>query len=129
MENNDILKTNGTKAFAGVLIIIAMIGATAAIVKPIQQQIEAVSERISQHISQNNHPWGVIAEIAEIKQKFIEVETQFNGLRNVIQTEDIRNRTRITNLERLGIKYTEESLATIAILEEKIKQLEKKIND
>ncbi len=122
MTNNNM--SNGMKTFSGILVIVAVIAATAAIVRPIQQQIESVSIQLRNHTNQNNHPWGVIAEIAEIRQRFIEVETQFRGMRDVIEARHNRNSARIEKLERLGIKYTEESLEMIAILKEKIRQLE-----
>lgn len=124
-----INKNNGMKTFVSISIIVAMVGITAAIVRPIQQQIEAVSDRLHDHTSQNNHPWGAIAEIAEIKQKFVEIETQFDGMREVIDTESVRNTARIEKLERLGILYTEETLKAIAVLEEKMRRLEIDHND
>ena len=87
---NTINNSCVAKAFAGILVIAAAVGAMASIVRPINQQLETLQYDFRQHCMENNHPWGVTAEIATLREKFVEVETQFKGLDKTVATLDRR---------------------------------------
>lgn len=97
----------GLKALGAVLTILAVITGIAAIVRPMQQrndnlekQIDSLKNDLRDHAKLNNHPWGVVAEIAEMREKFTEVETQFKGSRERDELLTIRHEDRLTKLEQ-----------------------------
>ena len=71
--------TNGTKAFGGVIAVVALITGVMAIVRPMQQSIDNMKADFVRHLTLPAHP-EAIAGLAAIREKFIEVETQFKNL-------------------------------------------------
>ena len=106
-ENRNSL--GAAKAFGVLLTVAVMIGAMAAIVRPMQQQLSTLEYDLRQHCAENNHPWGVTAEIATLREKFVEVETQFKGLDRTVATLDRRLQIEL----RLEIKTLKEQLRWI----------------
>lgn len=97
---------SGLKAFGVIATLAVLISGMAAIVRPIQQQMEGlqalivgVNTELRSHSKENNHPWGVLAEIATLRQRFVEVETQFRGLREISDLKSTVNKTQIAKLE------------------------------
>jgi len=79
-QNTTSNRTGAATAISVILAIVAITGGMAAIVRPLQQQIQDLHIQLREHRAENNHPWGVVAEVAELRQKFAEVETQFDNL-------------------------------------------------
>jgi len=124
---NKTVTNNTARPIAIMLTIIALLAGMAAIIRPLQQQIHALSAELRNHINQNNHPWGVIAEVAELRQKFVEVETQFNGVRDVIEMVNAREDARIEKLEEWQRWWRRNVPTMDATQNEKLSQLEEKI--
>jgi len=78
-ENGKLKNGNGTKAFGGVIAIVALITGVMAIVRPMQQSIDAQKADLLRHQVLPSHP-EALEDLAQIREKFVEVETQFKNL-------------------------------------------------
>jgi preprotein translocase subunit YajC len=85
---------NGSKAFAGILAILAVVAGIYAVTKPTSQRIDtveamngAVAKDLEKHEAVLGHP-GMVAQLAAITEKFVEIETQFDAARH--QIDDLR---------------------------------------
>jgi len=89
--------TNNTapKALAGVVAIVAVIAGVYAMVEPMGQRIDFTTVQITRLenslqrsvIADTNHQRLTDTNLAELREKFKEVETQFQGLREVLAIE------------------------------------------
>ena len=75
-----------SKVVAGILALMALIGGVAAIVAPMNQRIEAIEKSQVEHEGSESHI-GTAAQLAAIREKFVEIETQFRGERQ--QRQDL----------------------------------------
>ena len=69
-----------SKVVAGILALMALIGGVAAIVAPMNQRIEAIEKGQERHEGAESHI-GTASQLAAIREKFVEIETQFRGER------------------------------------------------
>lgn len=75
-------KNNNSSRMVGpILGMIAIIGGVYALVNyrfaSLIDQNRDLRGELRRHAEENNHPWGVMAEIAKVGVQFTEVETQF----------------------------------------------------
>ena len=119
--------SNGTKAIVALFVLLAALGtiimAVSATMKPLKQQQDMTATMLRDHAEKNNHPWGVMAELGEMRQRFVEVETQFRGLREIIEIRDENHKERIAKLE----EWYNMVSAMNARRDEKLKVLERKV--
>lgn len=97
--------------------ILALVGGMAAIVRPLHLQIASQDKQIADlksdlitHIKENDHPWGVVAQIATLQEKFTEVETQFQAFREREDLIQERDASRLKKLEDWVDWQTKEKL-------------------
>ncbi len=119
--SNGKINGTGTRAFGGVVALLAIVAGVYAMVEPMSQriefqnrQIDTMREDLQRHASLNNHPWGVVAEIATLEESLREVETQF------ADTE-----RRIADYERWRETWEQKYPASNASQDERIKALER----
>ena len=74
---------NGTRAFGGVIALVALLTGMAAIIRPIQQQVDFLDRRISADDVREREDTATIGKMSE---RFKEVETQFRSLRELVDT-------------------------------------------
>ncbi len=105
--SNEKNNNTGTKAFAGVLVILAVIAGVFAMVQPMTQRINQLERQINtladhQNLD-NTREREDQSKFAASAERFKEVETQFSGLENRIQKiEDWRIWWNRTILKRHG---------------------------
>jgi len=122
-HNNNGLKTLGV--ITGLVAL--FIASTAAIVRPMQREITGLGGQLAsiketlngqvanlkgdlnKHEAQNDHPWGVKAEIAAMSERFKEIETQFRGLREVYSLVEKRTDARLDILEEWRLWFERQS--------------------
>ena len=92
-NNGNSNKTIGG-VFAGILVILAVIGGMAAIIRPLQQQIDMMADRISKnenHSAEDGHPIHHTATLSAFKKRMerIEdrIESQIHNLDEKLQVE------------------------------------------
>lgn len=125
-------KKNGTKALSVAVLVIAIIAGVYAMVEPMQQRIDFLERQVlrsenllQKHADVKIHP-GASEEVAAMRERFKEVETQFKGLREVLQLqiEDMSRRQSAHEARDQTGPYTHKSLATHL---ERIKALERAV--
>lgn len=134
----DTIRNNSSaKAFGGVLAIVAIIAGLYAMVEPMGQRIDFQTEHLhtmqrnlETHAAENNHPWGVVAEIAKVQEKFVEVETQFRGMRDLGLLSDEQTKARLGRIEAqmLALEAAlSERRSVDAAVWERVKLLERQV--
>lgn len=98
--NNSRVKTFGAILTMVVLLIAAIIRPIRQRNDDLQRQIYDLKMELKDHAQLNNHPWGVVGEIAELREKFTEVETQFDGLRERGTLLTAKSEDRLDKLEK-----------------------------
>lgn len=135
-NNNSVLKTLGA-----VLVVVvgmcAIVTGVYSMVKPMGQRfdfqrddIEEIERDLQKHSELNNHPWGVVAEIAKVQEQFVEVETQFRALQSVEGKVAERANARLDKIEQELISdrpERAERMSVDAALWERIKALERHV--
>ena len=124
-----ITNSNGMKAFGGVLALVAILAGMKAFVNPVNQRVDFVGEQMSQlgnnldvlNRRDREHQVETDAGLAAIREKFAEIETQFDWLREVKKTELRDLSRRIEALEAL------KSDAAHAEFEQRIRRLEESL--
>lgn len=121
MANNDPSK----KALITIALLLAMVGGMAAIVSPMQNQIKYLKadnallrQELKDHAALNNHPWGVLGELGAMRERFVEVETQF---KNIDERTSRMENTWHDEINDLDKKIQIELELNVKILEQKIK--------
>lgn len=90
MENKDGIKkfTNGEKTFGGVVAIIAVILGIFAMVEPMGQRMDFIERQVENVIEamslDNERERADLIELGEMRQKFVEIETQFDAYKHRI---------------------------------------------
>ena len=124
-----ITNSNGMKAFGGVLALVAILAGMKAFVNPVNQRVDFVGEQMAQlgnnldilNRRDREHQVETDAGLAAIREKFAEIETQFDWLREVKKTELRDLSRRIEALEAL------KSDAAHAEFEQRIRRLEESL--
>ena len=87
---------NGAKAFAAIVAVAAVISALVAIVRPMQQQIDFLDAKMQLDDSREREDTKALAQMGE---KFAEVETQFRSLRELVDIRIEISDKRIRDIE------------------------------
>ncbi len=131
MPNNVTTGSNGAKAFAGVITVVAVIAGLFAMVRPMGQridalgsQVESLREELHMHNASEGHPL-VLQKHAEASERFKEVETQFRGMRELVSMEQSHTSRRLGVLEAWMSEHDRVIAATDATQWEKIRALER----
>lgn len=88
-EPKGIVKNNNSasaKAFGGVVAVVAVIAGIYAMVEPMGQRIDFTERTVDKHLTLPAHH-GAVDDLAKIHQMFVEIETQFDWLREIMETE------------------------------------------
>lgn len=120
---------NGSRAFGGVVALVAVIAGVYAMVEPMSQRIDFTGERIGEHAGQHAHE-GAVRDIARFTERFNEVETQFKAQRETTVKTEERTNARLDKLEGrlLIVEPTQAEGSSInAAMWERIKLLEREV--
>ena len=71
--------SNNVKVLSGVVAIVALISGILALVRPMGQRIEALERNFSNFTTSAGTP-ATVSSLAQLQEKFVEVETQFSNL-------------------------------------------------
>ena len=107
----NLKNNNGYKFFVSLVGLLALISGVYAMVQPMNQRIDSLSNEI-QSLRED------IKESATTKQMFIEVETQFDGIK-----------LRVSSLEEWQVWWNREMLSQNAVQNEKIQRLENEVKE
>ena len=110
----------GIKAFGGVVAIVALITGIAAIVKPMEQEINYLKIEIANVESRQNN---------ENQKMDDKIQVEIAKLDGKINLEIERCRARLEKLERIALNYQEKTLGDIAVLHEETQTLEQEMSD
>jgi len=81
--------SNGLKSAGSVVAIVAVItgiaGLCFAMIEPMGQRIDFTERTVDKHLELLAHH-GAVHDLARINEVFAEIETQFEGLREVLET-------------------------------------------
>lgn len=99
---------NGAKAIAALAALAALVMAIAAIVRPQQQQIDALEKANERIMYEARHDLDAHtdnfghrtlgSDIATLRQRFAEVEAQFRGLRELVESQLETNDEKIESI-------------------------------
>ncbi len=129
--------SSGSKAFAGVIVVVALITGVGAIVRPMQQQINSLEQQVlreqrqldarhTSHVLLDAHP-GALAMHAKTMERFSEVETQFAGLREVVGIRQMIDEKRLDEIDRWHLEHEIRVVGIDASQWERIKALERAV--
>jgi len=111
------------------LIILGfMVTAIVAVVTPIRQQMEYVKEELDKHALIEAHP-DMLEKYAYTIERFKEVETQFDALREVSEKNDERQQARFNKLEDWQRWWYRNIPERDGVQRENIKHLNEKLNE
>ena len=95
---------NGAKAFGGILAIVALITGMAAIVRPMQGQIDQLQQRLDLILltmeEDDDRERDNAAKFALLTEKFVEVETQFDNLDERTLRIEVAARERMDDMDK-----------------------------
>jgi len=93
---------SSTKAFAGVISLLLVIAGVYAMMKPMNQNLDYMRDDIKELKVKMNaddaRERSDQAEIAKVGEKFIEVETQFRGLKEIMMIKDEQHAKEINRM-------------------------------
>jgi len=113
-DNPDGTQTNGNGVVKFVGIILAVIGGLYGVNRDLSQRIEFLNSHHTQEIrtiqnqidiigtkmsADDGRERDVVGKLSQQFEKFKEVETQFNALREVVSAFDVRSQARFSKLE------------------------------
>ena len=120
-SENGQAQGSSTKAFAGVISLLLVIAGVYAMMKPMNQNLDYMRGDIKElKIKMNaddNRERTDQAEIASMGEKFIEVETQFRGLKEIMMIKDAEHAKEINRMRT----ELSEALLDLARLKECLK--------
>lgn len=118
-ECKPLKDSNGSKAFGGVIAIVALITGIGAIVLPMGQRIDALEQSFQSFTTSAGTP-ETVASLASLQEKFVEVETQFANLDERTERIEYSSGENLLTLDRklqieiaLNIKILEKELSWI----------------
>lgn len=112
MDNNKPRSNGSMAAISAVLGLFAVIGGVYAMVQPMNQRIDHVTEQMQKledrlikgldtHMAGKSHP-GAAEDLATMSERFKEVETQFRGIKDIQATRFTEIERRLTETETDG---------------------------